>query len=62
MPDYEGYDSKQLSKMTHLEPFSQAVSGFVLFDYRNRSPLTGEARTVFLRKKADNTFEEFYKF
>ncbi len=57
LPDYIGYDSKQLAKMTHLEPFSYAVwdrenpapsGGFVLFDYRKRSPLTYEARTVVL--------------
>ena len=25
LPDYEGYDWKQLSKMTHLEPFTRPV-------------------------------------
>ncbi len=94
LPRYEAYDSKQLARMTHLEPFSfpvwempghnasnqrvsekmpehdvsnqavsekqfdghdirkvpandiQRVSRYVLFDYQERSPLTGEARTV----------------
>jgi len=49
LPDYEGYDSKQLSKMTHMEPMMEKDT-YVLFDYRNRSPLTGEARTIVLRK------------
>ncbi len=57
LPDYEGYDSKQLSKMTHLEPLSDKDT-FVLFDYRNRSPLTGEARTVVIRKNHYDIFEE----
>jgi hypothetical protein len=66
LPTYEAYDSKQLSRMTHLEPFAypvwermernvtnvsnmaeaEAKDYFVLFDYQERSPLTGEARTV----------------
>ncbi len=67
LPAYEAYDSKQLSRMTHLEPFAYPVwermdrkvtrvscdvaltakaESLVLFDYRERSPLTGEARTV----------------
>lgn len=84
LTDYTAYDSKQLSKMTHLEPFVYPVwkpntivtnanvnnassdstdeigiqePVYVLFDYRNRSPLTSEARTVILRKE-DNTFKE----
>ncbi|MBQ7954670.1 MAG: B12-binding domain-containing radical SAM protein [Lachnospiraceae bacterium] len=56
LPSYGQYDSKQLSKMTHLEVFRYPVwdsnveadgqTYYVLFDYRERSPLTGEARTV----------------
>ncbi len=70
LPSYEGYDWKQLSRMTHLEPFRYTVWNpaditvcthpadgtdrtdhadagmqYVLFDYHDRSPLTGEART-----------------
>lgn len=55
LPTYEAYDSKQLSKMTHLEPFRYSVWNmegeireglcYILFDYRERSPLTYEART-----------------
>ncbi len=74
LPDYEGYDWKQLSKMTHLEPFrypvwnveelQAAIRGkqgaaancadgtdgtpYVLFDYRNRNPLTYEAAVQIL--------------
>ena len=67
LPAYTTYDSKQLSRMTHLEPFAYPVwermernmtnvscgaalpagaEYLVLFDYRERSPLTGEARTM----------------
>lgn len=60
LPDYEGYDWKQLSKMTHLERFTYAVikdgkpvwkmqkqkEFFVLFDYRNRDPLNGQAKII----------------
>ena len=61
LPAYEAYDSKQLSRMTHLEPFVYPVwermdknvtdvscekECYVLFDYQERSPLTGEARTM----------------
>ncbi len=56
LPAYDAYDSKQMSKMTHMEPFrypvwdmqSDAVEGlyYVLFDYKERSPLTKEARTI----------------
>lgn len=59
LPAYAVYDSKQLARMTHLEPFHYAVwkqgkeaaksaLGYVLFDYQKRSPLTHEARTVYI--------------
>ena len=38
---YEGFDSRQLSKMAHLEVFGDGR--MVLFDYRNREPLFGNA-------------------
>lgn len=58
LPSYEGYDSKQLLKMTHLERFSYPVwekdgtklaekserPTYILFDYKQRSPLTGDAQ------------------
>lgn len=60
LPGYKEYDSKQLARMTHLEPFSYPVwempvrgevkeakkPMFVLFDYEKRNPLTGDARVV----------------
>lgn len=59
LPAYAAYDSKQLARMTHLEPFhfavwkqgreaAQSALGYVLFDYQKRSPLTHEARTVYI--------------
>lgn len=38
---YEGYDSRQLRKMTHLERIGGRL---LLFDYRKRDALTGDAR------------------
>lgn len=47
LKDYEGYNWKQLGKMTHLEHFSlrngEAGGHWILFDYRNRDPLTKDA-------------------
>ncbi len=62
LPDYEDYDSKQLARMTHLEPITSPYllqeernghegMDYVLFDYKNRSPLTHEARTVYVSAK-----------
>lgn len=62
LPSYEGYDSKQLLKMTHLEAFTYPVwetdgakmakplsePQFILFDYKERNPLTQDARTILL--------------
>lgn len=53
LPDYEGCDARQLSRVTHLEPFTDfaadVISGgeeyFLLFDYRHRDALTGGAGT-----------------
>ena len=41
LKDYEGYDKKQLRKMTHLERKEGKV---YLFDYRHRNPYTGQAQ------------------
>jgi len=60
LPEYREYDSKQLARMTHLEPFTHPVWSmpdkvdakiiggplFFLFDYEKRNPLTGDARVV----------------
>ena len=59
LPGYDGYDSRQLEKMTHMEVFNcpvwdrEKMAGwqesygqelyFVLFDYRRRDPVSGEA-------------------
>ena len=57
LPAYAEYDRKQLAKMTHLEPFYHGVwktalgesrvvdaePTYVLFDYKERNPLTFEA-------------------
>lgn len=57
---YEGYQHKQLSNMTHLEIFSRSMigeTGFrpeskgecaVLFDYKNRNPLTKDAKVCII--------------
>ena len=37
---YEGYDSRQMRKMTHLERINREI---LLFDYRKRDALTGNA-------------------
>ena len=42
--DYEGYDSRQMSKMAHIEAMGDGT--LVLFDYRHRDPLTYNARAV----------------
>ncbi len=59
LPDYCGFDSRQLARMTHLEPFHYPVweemqtdlketllreEMYVLFDYHRRDPLTYEAK------------------
>ncbi|MBQ7777004.1 MAG: DUF4080 domain-containing protein [Lachnospiraceae bacterium] len=60
LPTYNAYDSKQLARMTHLEPFYYPVweprvretmralqePTYILFDYQERNPLNGEARTL----------------
>ena len=42
LTDYEGYDSRQMSKMAHIEAMGDG--SLVLFDYRHRDPLTYNAR------------------
>lgn len=42
---YEGYDRRQMRKMTHLERIDGKT---VLFDYKNRDPLTGNAAIYYL--------------
>lgn len=56
---YEQYDKRQLRKMTHIEKFHYNVAGsmeeketYLLFDYKNRSPLTHQAATAVLNGSA----------
>ncbi len=42
---YEGFDKRQMSKMTHVEILG---GSHVLFDYKNRNPLTHEATILVL--------------
>ena len=48
LKNYEGYNWKQLGKMTHLEHFTmrdgQPEEYWLLFDYNDRDPLTRDAR------------------
>lgn len=41
---YEGYDNRQMSKMAHVEAMGDGR--LVLFDYRNRDPLSHNAKAV----------------
>ena len=49
--DYMAYDARQMAKMTHIEVFEYDLQSgerlqepqMLLFDYRNRSPLTNQA-------------------
>lgn len=41
---YEGYDSRQTSKMAHLEAMEDG--SFILFDYKNRDPLDKNATAM----------------
>ena len=47
LTDYAGFDSKQMAKMAHLEHMEDGT--FVLFDYKNRDPLSENARAVRFR-------------
>lgn len=47
LTDYAGFGSKQMAKMAHLEHMEDGT--FVLFDYKNRDPLSGNARAVRFR-------------
>ena len=44
LPAYAEYDWKQLSRMTHMEPFCYPEPHYVLFDYQERNPLNYEAK------------------
>lgn len=48
LPAYEGYDWKQMMKMTHIEVVSriEEKTRVYLFDYQERDPLNGSARCM----------------
>ena len=57
LTDYQGYQARQKIKMTHIEVFTYDVINEneekgaypVLFDYKKRSPLTNDAKAVFVQ-------------
>ena len=57
LTDYQGYQARQTIKMTHIEVFTYDVINeneekgaySVLFDYKKRSPLTNDAKAVFVQ-------------
>ena len=57
LPEYQGYDERQLGKMTHLEimdyhPDTWEPGDYrVLFDYRKRDVLTYEAHSQKIDEK-----------
>lgn len=48
LKEYEGYDSKQLEKMTHVEVFgiNEDNLTYILFDYKHRNPLNKQAKLI----------------
>ncbi len=50
LPAHAEYDWKQLSRMTHLEPFRYPEPHYVLFDYQERNPLNYEAKVQMIGK------------
>ena len=57
LTDYQGYQARQTIKMTHIEVFTYDVINEneekgaypVLFEYKKRSPLTNDAKAVFVQ-------------
>lgn len=57
LTDYQGYQARQTIKMTHIEVFTYDVINEneekgaypILFDYKKRSPLTNDAKAVFVQ-------------
>ena len=57
LTDYQSYQARQTIKMTHIEVFTYDVRNEneekgaypVLFDYKKRSPLTNDAKAVFVQ-------------
>lgn len=56
LTDYAGFDSRQMAKMAHLEHMEDGK--FVLFDYKKRDPLSGNAGAVrFVYKDGEETWQ-----
>ena len=56
LTDYAGFDSRQMAKMAHLEHMEDGT--FVLFDYKKRDPLSGNAGAVrFVYKDGKETWQ-----
>lgn len=56
LTDYAGFDSRQMAKMAHLEHMEDGM--FVLFDYKKRDPLSGNAGAVrFVYKDGEETWQ-----
>lgn len=55
LPGYDGYDSRQISKMAHMEAMEDGT--FLLFDYKNRDPLSYNARYVRFRFAQDSGWD-----
>ena len=56
LTDYAGFDSRQMAKMAHLEHMEDGT--FVLFDYKKRDPLSGNAGAVrFVYKDGEETWQ-----
>lgn len=56
---YEGFNWKQMSKMTHLERFPQKEGAqWLLFDYRQRSPLNNDAMTYDITETMESVLTE----
>jgi len=55
LPDYKEYNSRQLANLLHMERFyfcsgKDRRPSYVVFDYKNRNPLTFEAHTISFRQ------------
>ena len=54
LKNYAGYDRRQMRKMTHLE---RLFGRMVLFDYRERDPLSGDAKVYEIEERVvENEF------
>lgn len=60
LPAYAEYDWKQLSRMTHMEPFRYPEPHYVLFDYQERNPLNYEAKVQVIGKTEQDYKDKNY--